>query len=82
VPVVVLVERRHVVEVDVGEPVPLLLVELDAGAAPLEARKLPGDGFLERRVLAAVLVDEDEARVPVYTRARPHPGGGRYPPPR
>jgi hypothetical protein len=42
----------------------LLLVELDPGSPPLEARNLRGDPLLERRVLVAVFVDEDEARVP------------------
>jgi hypothetical protein len=71
VPAAVLVERRHVVEVDIREPVALLLLEVDAGTAPLEARKLRGDGLLERRVLVAVLVNEDEARVPGSGLQRP-----------
>src|SRR5690349_21638390 len=46
--------RRDAVEIDVLEPVALLLVVLDARAAPLVLRRLLPDRRAERRVLLAV----------------------------
>src|SRR5207247_1234471 len=69
-----LLEQLHLVEVHVREAVPLLLVELDARAAPLGHDRLPRDRLLEGRVLGAVVRPQHEARVAGLRLERLHLG--------
>src|SRR5581483_6019296 len=67
-----LVERLDLVEVDVLEAVPLLLVEFDVRAAPFRRNRSARDRLLEGRVLPAGVVADDEARVAGLRLVRLH----------
>src|SRR5206468_12520300 len=58
-----LLERLDSVEVDVREVASLLLVERDARPSPLGGEGIAGDLLAEGRVLAPLVVAQDEARV-------------------
>jgi hypothetical protein len=59
-----ILERLDVVQVDVRETVPFLLVEADAGTTSLGLERPARDPLAKGRVLVAVLVDEDERVFP------------------
>src|SRR3954468_2947865 len=65
-------EDLDLVEIDVGEAVPLLLVKADARPFPLGGDRLFRDRLLEGRELAPVVGLEHEPRVPGLRRERLH----------
>src|SRR2546423_14423201 len=69
-------ERLDAVEVDVRESAALLLVEGDTRRSPLGSDRVARDLLSEGRVLAALVVAEDEPRVAGLRLERLHLGDG------